>query len=459
MIAGAGYQIALLNQLTGDPGGLKRRRSTTDRRRSELLALAQTIRERSPGTDVIFLTFPGAEGMQAAAHAMTLESSRLTPDQLVELVHAVTDQRQQLTVATRGTRQLAELLQAVAQFGGSFELRKILTAACEALVELPEVQHAAVWLFPQDLSTGDIQIQAEHPRLGDESLAFRFASAPAVRRLVDTRAAVTVEDLTIGEELGTISERVKARDVTSVLLSPVFSRDRVLGCIALSTTGSRRAFRSDQIDVTQSFAALIAVALENGRLLDTTRYHNEHLEQLHRANLKLTTSFADRPTLLGRIIQLAVELVGATGGGIYSYEPHERRLTVVADFNRSGHLGKTLALGDGMAGRLVESGEPFLIVEDYAHWEGRSRVFDDAEPFGAVLEVALRWHGEVTGVLYVDDHAGRRFTPADAGLLQMFAESGVNRAGERGPTGDGDRSPSVAAGGRDSRQPWIDDSR
>ena len=77
-----------------------------------------------------------------------------------------------------------------------------------------------------------------------------------------------------------------------------------------------------------------------------------------------------------------------------------------------------------MAGRLVATGEPHLIVPHYAEFEGKKGVFAKERPDSAVVEVLLRlkWRNHIVGVLYIDDDLGREFTPEDARLLQVFAD-------------------------------------
>ncbi len=80
-----------------------------------------------------------------------------------------------------------------------------------------------------------------------------------------------------------------------------------------------------------------------------------------------------------------------------------------------------MRIGDGGAGWLLKSGEPFLIIPDYENSEFRSSVYPEHRLFGAVLEVPLLWEGTPLGVLYVDDEVGRDFTPEHAHRLGIFA--------------------------------------
>jgi PAS domain S-box-containing protein len=127
--------------------------------------------------------------------------------------------------------------------------------------------------------------------------------------------------------------------------------------------------------------------------------------------------------LLNMTIERATKLLNARSGGIYEYDAQRGELHLVADTNRSDLLGTVLRVGEGMAGRLVQSNAPFLTVEDYNRWSGRAQMYHSIRPFGAVIEVPLITQNRIVGVLYVDAEVGRVFTSDDARLLRLFADS------------------------------------
>ncbi len=145
-----------------------------------------------------------------------------------------------------------------------------------------------------------------------------------------------------------------------------------------------------------------------------------------RQTTRAITNQPQRDELLCLILQQAVNLLGARGGGIYEYDPSREMLTVVVDYGRksSKMRGSTLKKGEGMAGRLVDTGEPHLIVPHYAEFEGKKGPFANERPDSAVVEVLLRlkWQDHIVGVLYIHDEVGREFTAEDARALQVFAD-------------------------------------
>jgi PAS domain S-box-containing protein len=149
---------------------------------------------------------------------------------------------------------------------------------------------------------------------------------------------------------------------------------------------------------------------------------NDQWETLYEMTLAITSQ-QNRDVLLKMIVQYAVVLLKAKSGGIYEFDADNKLLVLIADQGRSEEvLGNTINLGEGMAGKLVQSGAPFLIVDDYDQWPDKASVFADKRAFGAVIEVPLKWLDKAIGVLYVDDVVGRKFTPQDARLLRFLAD-------------------------------------
>jgi signal transduction histidine kinase/CheY-like chemotaxis protein len=80
-----------------------------------------------------------------------------------------------------------------------------------------------------------------------------------------------------------------------------------------------------------------------------------------------------------------------------------------------------LKYGEGAAGTVAQTGEP-LMIDNYRTWGKRAGVYEEEQPFTAILSAPMIWHGQVTGVIHVlHDVESRRFTQADLELLTLFA--------------------------------------
>jgi PAS domain S-box-containing protein len=194
---------------------------------------------------------------------------------------------------------------------------------------------------------------------------------------------------------------------------PLLLREAVIGKLTVDRASGGRPVYRTELDAVVPFAnqAAIAQAMLWGASLET----------LQKTSLAIT-SMRDRQTLLTTIIEQAVKLLGAQSGGLYEYHPELAELTVIADYNRPEHVGRTLKIGEGMAGRIIQEHLPHMVELDYNNWEDRAPIYHDEREICSVLEVPLLWEESYIGVLYIDDKKGRSFSDIDIRLLRLFAD-------------------------------------
>lgn len=149
------------------------------------------------------------------------------------------------------------------------------------------------------------------------------------------------------------------------------------------------------------------------------RRHTSQMESLRELALEITAQL-DLDALLRSIVSRAVQLLEAAAGGLYLYRPDQDVLEwVVAVGPDMAPVGSTLRRGEGLSGKVWETGEA-LLVDDYSDWKGRADIYQGYS-WSAVLGVPIRWGEEFLGVLDVLTDPPRAFSTADAELLGLFA--------------------------------------
>jgi len=158
---------------------------------------------------------------------------------------------------------------------------------------------------------------------------------------------------------------------------------------------------------------------EHKQAAEQVQQRTAQLEALQEIGLELTAQL-DLDTLLGSIVSRAIELLGGTEGGMYLYRPDRDVLEwTMAIGPHMAPLGTTLRRGEGLSGKIWETGEP-LIVGDYLHWEGRAAVYE-GYPFVTTAGAPVRWGEELLGVVNVNSDIPHAFSPDDVELLAIFA--------------------------------------
>jgi len=129
------------------------------------------------------------------------------------------------------------------------------------------------------------------------------------------------------------------------------------------------------------------------------------------------------PELLTSVVQWAVELMRADGGLVQLWDPERAVLVQAISCGIcKAYDGATLRPGEGLGGKILQSGEP-MIIRDYGSWEGRSASYEPIMPFAGTLAVPLRWQGQVVGVLTIDADSRRRaFDQDDVRHATLFAD-------------------------------------
>ncbi|GAB4546054.1 MAG: hypothetical protein Kow0063_40310 [Anaerolineae bacterium] len=160
---------------------------------------------------------------------------------------------------------------------------------------------------------------------------------------------------------------------------------------------------------------------DHARTGEVLRRRAEELDALQATVLDITTEH-ELSRLLETIVERAVRLLKGTGGGMYLCDPVKEEARCVVSYKISRDIsGVVLKYGEGAAGQVAQTGQP-LIIEDYRTWSGRAAVFEEGQPFTAVLSAPMVWQGQVTGVIHVlGDVESRRFTRDDLALLTIFA--------------------------------------
>ncbi|MFQ5855327.1 MAG: GAF domain-containing protein, partial [Anaerolineae bacterium] len=209
-------------------------------------------------------------------------------------------------------------------------------------------------------------------------------------------------------------------ETRSELAVPVQVGDRIVGVLDVQSDRCD-AFDNTDVKTLQILGDQMAIALENARLFQETHQRFQAMTALHETSLDIISRLDGRQ-VLEAILQRAAGLLDAQGGSLAIYEAGSNQLRVIATYNMpSKYHGATLSLGEGVAGKVVETGDP-LIINDYIHWEEHSETFADS-PYDAVIGVPLHWQGQITGCLVVLDRGERRpFVEEDIWLLSAFAD-------------------------------------
>jgi GAF domain-containing protein len=189
---------------------------------------------------------------------------------------------------------------------------------------------------------------------------------------------------------------------SSFMACPVRAPDgRTLGVLTLSTSLPQRPFDTEDLRTAEVFADLAGVALDRAQLLVREEQRSRDELLLNQASGEVAGSL--KPAEVYRaIVDQAVTLCDASLAVLTRQEPATRELRVVCDHGASERVRHaSFAVGEGMIGRVAETGEPYLSREadsdQFVPW------IVDEEGIRAFAHVPLSLGPRLFGVLTVAD--------------------------------------------------------
>ena len=234
---------------------------------------------------------------------------------------------------------------------------------------------------------------------------------------LSSREAVVVEDMRT-ETRFHVPSLLREHGAVSGISVIIGTPEKPWGVLGLHTTRPRR-FDREEVDFVQTVANIVAQFIARSEAEEAVRKQARRLEALREIGLELAAKL-DLDTLLQSIVERAVELIGGKFGALDLYQPEEDALKwTVGVGSLPMALGLTLHRGEGLSGKVWETGRP-LVVEDYSRWEGRA-VNLDGFPYRAMVGAPIQWGEEFLGVIIVGSDEPGVFTTADAELLGLFA--------------------------------------
>ncbi|HEY9074859.1 MAG TPA: PAS domain S-box protein, partial [Desulfobaccales bacterium] len=163
---------------------------------------------------------------------------------------------------------------------------------------------------------------------------------------------------------------------------------------------------------------------ERKRLEEALHRQKEYLEALHETTLGLINRL-NLQDLLQALISRAGQLLDTPHGFIFLVISDQQVLQCQVGtgmFERV--VGGSLKRGEGLSGKVWETGQS-LFIEDYQAWDGGTSDLDvDYQAIKMMIGVPLKSGPQVTGVLGLACHraTGQTFSDEEKVLLENFAE-------------------------------------
>lgn len=207
--------------------------------------------------------------------------------------------------------------------------------------------------------------------------------------------------------------------VESEVAIPLRRGENVIGVLDVQSQEAD-TFTPSDITAIEALADQLAAGLENARLFESEARRVTQLDTIRVLALKVTAE-RDLDALLQSIVSSAADLVQAQGSALYIADEARGDLVVLISFGLDrNYVGNRLPLGEGMAGRVAQQGEP-MIIDDYETWDKRAVIYE-GHSLARMLSVPLKWQDRVLGVINLHrDLNHPPFNEEELRLANLFA--------------------------------------
>lgn len=316
------------------------------------------------------------------------------------------------------------------------ELADVLDAILRDLSQVVDYDHVRILLLPSVLDVRRASAESAEDNhlitvrdLGSLSALLAPLDPIALDRYPLNRLLMTMQkpivisdtkysDLWIRDG---IKDNLSVGGIRAWIGAPLVVKGESIGVLTLHSGLPQKYTERDGI-VVFAFASQAAEAIDKVRLLDQAQSRLHAMMALYDASLDVIGQSQEPDRLLRTLVRRAVDLLQAEAGAIYLLEPDRATLRVAITHGFADeYIGATLPVGQGLGGRVFESGQP-MIVNDYRRWPGRAAQFSIDPRFSAILGVPLRWKDDVLGVLEILANTElRQFGSQDRWLAELFA--------------------------------------
>jgi Serine phosphatase RsbU, regulator of sigma subunit len=320
--------------------------------------------------------------------------------------------------AERQAQRMALIQRVSLLLNSRVDPQETLDVAVRELAKLFQVDHVGIMLFDE---TGELgMLVAEYPpsdRLLKETPAI---SRRALRDLVKQRKPMVIESVHEAPLSPGVRKLLTDFQIQSMMLTPLVSRDEVIGSIGLDSLTSYRHFSEEEQESFMTIAATIAAAFENARLFAAEQAARRTADTLREVARVLSSTF-DLNEILSLILEQLRTVVAYDSASILLADGEvlraaaHRGLFDVAKMDRTSFEVR----GPSAASRVMETRLPLRIDDTLRspYWvEVLAR-----QSIRSWLGVPLIAKGQVLGVLNIDSHTPGHFSDRDMEVAFTFA--------------------------------------
>lgn len=202
-------------------------------------------------------------------------------------------------------KEISTVLDITRSIIATLDYEKVLQIISDGMSDLLGIETAAIYILEND---DKLYLGATTPALPpDFPDQFRVANMidhPSLLKSVITKKALVINDTSLVELSPAEKAVTEMRNIRSLLFLPFIHDEMVLGVLILGTCNVVRIFSDNEIDLGQTIANQLAIAIENTRLHNDIKLHKENLEQQIEKKTKNLNEALQELKIVNNVLQL-----------------------------------------------------------------------------------------------------------------------------------------------------------
>ena len=297
-------------------------------------------------------------------------------------------------------------------------IETVLQLIVDSAMELiPDAKQAVIHLLDKEKQTLTPQAVAGIDPANKHELKMRLGEGVA-GQVIASGEVINIAD--VESDLRFLRQTAPVR-FRSLMVAPVQSGAERTGTISIQSD-LRNAFTSDNQRLLSALGVQAAIAIENARLLETTRQGLNEVNALYRISQGLAASLEPNH-LLKDVVNLLQEIFGYYAQ-VYVIDTVSGDLILQQGSGQIGAMlkqrGHRLAAGAGIVGHVAETGEPFVTNNvDQVLFFIRNPLLPDTQ---SELAVPIKIDERILGVLDIQQGPEGRLTQRDQQLVSTVAD-------------------------------------
>jgi GAF domain-containing protein/FixJ family two-component response regulator len=399
------------------------------------MEVLESLNRQGSDIPVIVITFHGSESIAAETFRMGVKNYITKPFKMEEILEAIEKalnesrlRREKAELLERLQSANQELEQRVKEFNilhgigqamnSLLRLEDLLKRAVEAGVYVTGAQRGVLHLL--DAETGAISVAAEQGPT-DEGSGSRHVEVDEgqIREVMEAgKAAILGEAGEAAMEGSDLSG-----EAHSVLIVPLRIRGKPVGALTVASDAAEREFSPNDKYLLSVLADYAAIGVENARLYDRIQRRAEELGLLAEVGQAISSTL-DLEQALTLVMERVNSMLKVEAGSLLLVDGDGGELVFqIALGEKSEHVKPLrLKMGQGIAGRVAQTGRP-LLIPDVSEVPEHDKAIDISSDLltRSVLCVPMIARGEAIGVIELVNKVNGTFTEDDQKVLGSIA--------------------------------------